>query len=256
MKKLSFDNVRKLGLALPNVEESTMYGSPALKVKGKLLACIAINKSAEPNSLGVRVDFDERDAMIAEAPDKYYVTDRYVYYPVVLARLSRIREDELRDGNENGIVESTQDQTLPRHASLSARDGARLVEGAKVQLSLPFIEVALGYNQGDVVMLFPRAEHLNFSNNRRDQGLGRHVTIALHCFNQPFLAEFFARRVERLRNSVGVQDERVSVKDVTFFYGALPFLEQSDDGAGGFKPFDFSAATKQQCSKMTAVGIA
>ena len=118
------------------------------------------------------------------------------------------------------------------------------MEGAEVQLSLPFIQVALGYNQCDVVMLFPRAELLNFSYNRSDQGLGRDVTIALDCLNQPILAEFFARRVERLRNSIGVQDERVSVKDVAFFYGALPFLEQSEHGAGGFKPFDFPTATK------------
>src|ERR1700732_4694664 len=34
----NFDTVRKIGLALPGVEESTAYGSPALKVHGKLLA--------------------------------------------------------------------------------------------------------------------------------------------------------------------------------------------------------------------------
>jgi len=33
---ISFDTVRKIGLALPGVEESRAYGSPALKVQGKL----------------------------------------------------------------------------------------------------------------------------------------------------------------------------------------------------------------------------
>jgi len=74
-----------------------MYGSLALKVRGDLLACMAINKSAEPGSLGVRVDFDQRDALLAEAPQTYYVTDHYVNYPMVLVRLSQIRIDELRD---------------------------------------------------------------------------------------------------------------------------------------------------------------
>jgi len=46
--KVSFDIVRKIGLALPDVEEGTMYGSPALKVRGNLLTCLAIHKSAEP----------------------------------------------------------------------------------------------------------------------------------------------------------------------------------------------------------------
>jgi hypothetical protein len=34
----NFDTVRKIGLGLPGVEESTAYGSPALKVHGKLWA--------------------------------------------------------------------------------------------------------------------------------------------------------------------------------------------------------------------------
>src|ERR1700751_3129677 len=49
----NFDTVRKIGLALPGVEESTAYGSPALKVHGKLLACVPSHRSAEPGSLCV-----------------------------------------------------------------------------------------------------------------------------------------------------------------------------------------------------------
>jgi hypothetical protein len=45
---INFDSVRKIGLALPGVEESTAYGSPALKVRGKLLACVPSHRSAEP----------------------------------------------------------------------------------------------------------------------------------------------------------------------------------------------------------------
>ena len=95
--KITFDVVREIGLGLADVEESTMYGSLALKVRGNLLACMAINKSAEPGSLGVRIDFDQRDTLLAEAPETYYVTDHYVNYPMVLVRLSQIRIDELRD---------------------------------------------------------------------------------------------------------------------------------------------------------------
>ena len=93
----TFDAVRRLGLALEGVEESTAYGAFALKVRGTLLACQAINKSAEPDSLAVRLGFDQRDALLAEAPGTYYVTDHYVNYPVVLVRLSKVGTDELRD---------------------------------------------------------------------------------------------------------------------------------------------------------------
>jgi hypothetical protein len=94
---MRFNAVRKIALALPAVEEGTAYGSPAFKVRGKLLACVAIHKSAEPNTLAVRIDFDRRDEMIAEEPGTYYLTPHYVNYPVVLVRLSRIRTDALRD---------------------------------------------------------------------------------------------------------------------------------------------------------------
>ena len=89
--------MRKIGLALPGVEESTAYGSPALKVNGKLLACVSAHRSAEPGSLAVRVDFDDRAELLAADPDVYYVTDHYLNYTAVLVRLSRVTPDVLRD---------------------------------------------------------------------------------------------------------------------------------------------------------------
>src|SRR5207253_6648700 len=59
------NTVRDIGLASPGVEESTAYGSPALKVHGRLMAGIAVNRSAEPGSLGVCVDFDDRAGLLA-----------------------------------------------------------------------------------------------------------------------------------------------------------------------------------------------
>jgi|SRR5579862_4581642 len=96
-KASTFETVRKIAFGLPGVEESTSYGAPSLKINGKLLACPAINKSAEPNSLGVWIGFDQRDALLAEAPETYYTTDHYADHPVILVRLSRVTPDALRD---------------------------------------------------------------------------------------------------------------------------------------------------------------
>jgi hypothetical protein len=96
-KKITFDIVREIGLALPDVEEATMYGSPALKVRGNLLACIPVNKSAEPDSLAVRIDLDQRAALLAEDQETYYLPDHYRNSPLVLVRLSRVQTDQLRD---------------------------------------------------------------------------------------------------------------------------------------------------------------
>jgi hypothetical protein len=94
---INFETVRKIGLALPGVEESTAYGSPALKFHGKLLACVPSHRSAEPGSLVVRIDFDDRAELLAADPDVYYVTDHYLNYTFVLVRLSRVTPDVLRD---------------------------------------------------------------------------------------------------------------------------------------------------------------
>lgn len=94
---IDFEIVRNIGLALPGVEESTAYGSPALKLRGKLMACVPANRQAEPASLLVCVDFDDRAELLAAAPDVYYLTDHYRDYKGVLVRLSRISPDVLRD---------------------------------------------------------------------------------------------------------------------------------------------------------------
>jgi hypothetical protein len=93
---MNFDTVRKIALALPGVEDSTSYGELALKLNGKLLACKPSHRSAEPDSLVVRVDIADRAQLLAEAPDVYYVTEHYVGYPTVLVRLSRIDAQALR----------------------------------------------------------------------------------------------------------------------------------------------------------------
>jgi hypothetical protein len=97
-RALSFAAVEQIARALPDVEVTTTWGSPTLKVRGKMFACMAINKSAEPNSLVVMLeDYGDRDALIEDDPDTYYVKDHYLSSPCVLVRLARVRLDALRD---------------------------------------------------------------------------------------------------------------------------------------------------------------
>jgi hypothetical protein len=93
-----FEPVRRLGLALPDVEAATRYdGSPVLKLGGCFMAGLAMHPSAEPDTLVVRSGLEERDWLIEDAPETYYVTDYYRRYPLVLVRLSQIDRDALRD---------------------------------------------------------------------------------------------------------------------------------------------------------------
>jgi hypothetical protein len=96
-RPIGYDVVRQIGLTLPDVEMNSAHEALALKVRGKLLACQATHRSAEPDTLVVRMDIDRRAELIEADPDVYYVTDHYLNYPTVLVRLSRIERDALRD---------------------------------------------------------------------------------------------------------------------------------------------------------------
>jgi hypothetical protein len=90
--------VRAVGLTLPNVEATTRYdGSPVLKVGGVFMAGLATHPSAEPDTLVVRHGLEERERLLEDAPETYYLTDYYRRYPLILARLSRIEPEALRD---------------------------------------------------------------------------------------------------------------------------------------------------------------
>ena len=93
----TFEAVRALAREFPDLRESTMYGSPALKLGRRLVACVAIHRSAEQGSLVVRTDFGQRSALLGDDPETYYVTDHYAKHPVVLVRLARVQHDQLRD---------------------------------------------------------------------------------------------------------------------------------------------------------------
>jgi hypothetical protein len=93
-----FERVREVGLALPGVEAATRYdGTPVLKAGGCFMAGLTTHPSAEPDTLVVRIGFEERAYFLEDAPDTYYLTDYHRSHPVVLVRLSRIDRDALRD---------------------------------------------------------------------------------------------------------------------------------------------------------------
>ena len=93
-----FDRVTRIGLTLPGVQAATRYdGSPRLTVGGCFMAGLATHESAEPDTLVVRAELDQRAWLLEDAPETYYLTDYYLRYPLVLARLSALPDDALRD---------------------------------------------------------------------------------------------------------------------------------------------------------------
>ncbi len=89
---LTWDDVLALGLRLPGVEESTSYGTPALKVRGKLMC----RMRTDPEALALRVvDMGEREALLQGSPEVFFTIAHYDGHPYVLVRLERADRAEL-----------------------------------------------------------------------------------------------------------------------------------------------------------------
>jgi hypothetical protein len=89
----TYDTIRELGLAMKNVEESTSYGTPSLKVKKRFL----LRLKEDGESIAIKIGFDEREMLMNANPEAFYVTDHYKPYPAMLVRLSNVTRDELSD---------------------------------------------------------------------------------------------------------------------------------------------------------------
>jgi len=79
---------------LPGTEESTSYGTPAIKVKGKLLSRL---RTEAEGALALRCDFLDRQILLQVDPEVFFLTDHYRSYPWILVRLDRIPSAALAD---------------------------------------------------------------------------------------------------------------------------------------------------------------
>ena len=85
---MTFDDVRKIALLWPEVEDGTSYGTPALKVRKKML----VRLKEDGDSLVMpSVPLDEREMLVDTQPKIFHFTDHYRDYPMVLIRLSKAK---------------------------------------------------------------------------------------------------------------------------------------------------------------------
>ncbi len=73
------------------MEESTSYGTAALKVRGKLLARL----KEDGATLVLRSEPFERDALMKESPEIFFITDHYRDYPWILIRLGAVTRERM-----------------------------------------------------------------------------------------------------------------------------------------------------------------
>src|SRR5688500_7563639 len=87
------DDVKRIGLELPEVEVSTWYGTPALKVRGKGFCRLRMDEE----DIVLMVDMLEREALMQSEPDMFFITPHYEDWPAVLVRLATVDLEMLRE---------------------------------------------------------------------------------------------------------------------------------------------------------------
>lgn len=87
-----FDRLKRLAAArgLVEVEHSTSYGTPALKV-----ADSAFIRMLDADTAVLQCPVDQKVLLMEISPDLYFETDHYVGHDAMLVRLDRIEDEEL-----------------------------------------------------------------------------------------------------------------------------------------------------------------
>lgn len=106
----AFDDVKKLAGHLPEVTESTSYGTPSLKVRGKSFCRMWGEREYErygvfdTEVLVVFCDVDEKPLLIAMSEGALFTTPHYDGHGSVLIRLKDIAGDDLVEHLEESYL--------------------------------------------------------------------------------------------------------------------------------------------------------
>ena len=95
--------VKRAASTLPEVEESTSYGTPSLKVRKKSFCRMWSDREHDRDGvhdtevLVVFCDLDEKEPLIEASAGVLFSTPHYEGYGAMLVRLADVDEDELAD---------------------------------------------------------------------------------------------------------------------------------------------------------------
>lgn len=92
----SWHDVVAIAQRFPEVEETTSYGTPSLKVHGKLFARLRTDKDS-PYQLMLRCDPEQKDFLLQTGDPTFGTEPHYDGYPAILIRLDLVDRDQLAD---------------------------------------------------------------------------------------------------------------------------------------------------------------
>jgi hypothetical protein len=110
---LTWEDVVRIGLELPEVEVGSAYGTPALRVRGSFMCRVR----EDGETLAIRCDPDERPFLIEANPEALFVTPHYEAWPMVLVALPKAEERLVRELVEDAWVEKAPKRLVSRYLS-------------------------------------------------------------------------------------------------------------------------------------------
>ncbi|OLL74924.1 hypothetical protein Ae168Ps1_3321c [Pseudonocardia sp. Ae168_Ps1] len=93
----NWDDVVRIGSGLPEVEESTWYRTPSLKVRGKGFARLRTEDSAPDTGLVLMCSLEEKEALLASGDPAFFTTPHYDGYGAILVDLDRVDPQQLAE---------------------------------------------------------------------------------------------------------------------------------------------------------------
>jgi hypothetical protein len=88
---VTYKKVCEFALAFPGVSEGNAYGGPSLHVGRKFLGRL----KEDGETLVLKIDPLERDALLESTPDAFFLTDHYRPHPYVLVNLLTVQASVL-----------------------------------------------------------------------------------------------------------------------------------------------------------------
>ncbi|GAB3644823.1 MmcQ/YjbR family DNA-binding protein [Glycomyces tarimensis] len=90
----TWDDVVAIAKRFPEVEETTSWQTPSLKVKGRFFARL---RTEAEGGLAIVCDPSEKAALLAAADPAFFTTPHYDGYAMILVDLDRIDLERLED---------------------------------------------------------------------------------------------------------------------------------------------------------------
>jgi len=118
----TWQDIVAMAMRFPEVEETTSYGTPSLKVRGKLFVRLRTEKDS-PYQLMLRCDPEQKDFLLQTGDPTFGTEPHYDGYPAILVRLDLIDRDHLAD-----LIEDAWRERAPVRVR-KAWDGAGLQHG-------------------------------------------------------------------------------------------------------------------------------